>query len=275
MKKLLVVGIIILFISVSVAPSINANIYRTPVKSKFVETSVRIHRARSITPFTLRLTERESKEIDVIFDNLKVSLDSAETDEEIDRIYDDAVESLYELGMFPRMSINEAKQLVTSEENFDCIIAGQTTNTYMFDLDKPFWNRWVEFWRNFAPPGPWPYWIRVNFLRYYKGKIGQISFGYISNYQNGYIEYFPSNGWVWTNGSNGKIKWEGALWGNIKCRYVTDDPIFAVWETVHIGVKNFEGVFIDRKGPFSVPPCYLGNAEHVRFTYTKPPPPWG
>ena len=69
MKKILVIGIIISFISVSVAPNINANISSSPVKSNLVETSVRIHRARGITPFTLKLTEKESDEIDRIFDN--------------------------------------------------------------------------------------------------------------------------------------------------------------------------------------------------------------
>jgi hypothetical protein len=162
MKKLLVVGIIILFISVSVAPNINANIDRTTVKSKLVETAIRIHRTRSITPYTLKLTEKESDEIDVIFDNLKIRLDTAVKGEEIDAIYDNAVESLYELGMFPRMTLKEAKQLVnsnsvksssgnvgTGDENFNCKIVSRTTETTMFELDNPFWNKWLEFIRDF------------------------------------------------------------------------------------------------------------------------------
>jgi len=84
-----------LFIGLAVIPSINANDSRIPVKSKFVETNIRIHRDRGITPFTLRLTESESKEIDVIFDNLKVRLDSAESDKEIDEIYDNDNTSEY------------------------------------------------------------------------------------------------------------------------------------------------------------------------------------
>ena len=264
MKKLMVVGIIILFISVSVAPSINANIGRTPVKSKLVETSIRIHRTRGITPYTLRLTEKVSDEIDRIFDNLKVSLDSAETDKEIDEIYDDAVESLYELGMFPKMTVEEAKQLVTSEENFNCKIAGETTETYMFDLDNPFWNRFLEFLRNFYILLVFDDWNPINLL-YYEGEIGQISFGRtIAEYGDRY----PTKGWIWTKGTSGVVKWEGEFYGDIKRRLVYEDVWYDIQEYVYEGVKNFEGLFIDKRGE---PPCYLGNAEYVSITYGRPP----
>jgi hypothetical protein len=161
MKKLLIVVIIVLFISVSIAPSINANVGRIPDNGKLVETSIRIHRARSITPYTLKLSEKESDEVDRIFDNLKVRLDTAVTGEEIDEIYDDAVESLYELGLFPRMTLKEAKQLVKGKsksqsgnfgnkgENFNCSIAGQTTEAFMFDLANSLNNRILKFIRSF------------------------------------------------------------------------------------------------------------------------------
>ena len=151
MKKLFVVGIIILFISVSIAPSINANVGRISDNSKLVETSIRIHRARSITPYALKLTEKESAQVDRIFDNLKVRLDSAKTGEEIDAIYDDAVESLYELGMFPRMTIEEAEQLVNGDskrtqsgkvgsrgENFNCQVSGTVSECFIYGVGDCF-----------------------------------------------------------------------------------------------------------------------------------------
>jgi hypothetical protein len=160
-KKGLVVGIIILFLAVSIVPSINANIDRLPVKNKLVETMVRIHNSRGIIPFTLKISEKQSDEIDRIFDNLKISLDTAVTDDEIDEIYDDAVVSLYELGLFSRMTLKEAKQLVNGksknqrvaesssnlgnvDENFNCRVIGWTTNTVMFDLGRLLWNIILE-----------------------------------------------------------------------------------------------------------------------------------
>ena len=60
--------------------------------------------------------------------------------------------------MFPRMTIKEAKQLVNGKsqkseiksplgnrgdtyENFNCRISGETSRTFMFELDKPFWDK--------------------------------------------------------------------------------------------------------------------------------------
>jgi hypothetical protein len=147
------------------------------------ETTVRIHNSRGIIPYTLKLTEKESDEIDKIFDNLKVRLDSTLTGEEIDEIYDKAVESLYELGFFPKMTLIEAKQLVkgkkcqsgnvgNADENFNCQIVGETTQAVMFDLDKPFWNNLLEFIRTLQ------YYMMWRFsYRFYNGKIGNIMIG--------------------------------------------------------------------------------------------------
>jgi hypothetical protein len=261
MKKVLVVGIIILFIGLAVIPSINANDSIIPVKSKLVDTSIKIYRDRGITPFTLKLTEKQSDEISRIFDNLKVSLDSAVTGEEIDEIYDDAVESLYELGLFPRMTLKEAKQLITSEENFNCRIAGETTRTFIWDLGISFWNKILELFR-WQTLG----WREYNFP-YYKGEIGFISFGeyHIDDY--GWDKYYPCKGWVWTNGTNGVIKWSGNFRGGLGYREVYYDGHFGTGVDVYKGVKNFKGIFVDKWGE---PPCYLGNAEHVKIIYDAP-----
>jgi len=279
-KKGLVVGIIILFIAVSFAPSINANIDRIPIKNKFVETSIRIHRARSITPYTLKLTEKESDEVDRIFDNLKVSLDSAETLEETDEIFNDAVESLYELGLFPNyMTLRESQQLVTGEslnpiiesslvthgtgeENFNCRIAGKVTECFMFDLGKLFIGGILFNLILLLGRGIFPHlWTGFNFPLFV-GRIGQISFGTIVWMMNW---WFPSNGWIWTNGSNGEIKWEGWFFGNIDEITINKD----IDKEAYVGVNEFKGIWIDRIDYFE-PPCFLGNAEQVKISYDTP-----
>jgi hypothetical protein len=271
MKKLLVVGIIILFISVSCAPSINANIDRTTVKSKLVETAIRIHRANGISLSTVKLTEKGSDEVDRIFDNLKASLDSAETGEEIDAIYDGAVESLYELGLFPRMTIKEAKQLVkgdskktqsgslgAGDENFNCQISGNVTSECtIFDVGELFmggilFNLFL-FFKRYLPSPP----SSGDNLPFFVGRIGKISFGCLDRYN---YMYFPSIGWVHTNGTNGVIKWEGEFFGNIG--YIN----WGLYNTkAYVGVNEFNGLWTQKGRPY---PCYfLGNAEHVSITY--------
>jgi hypothetical protein len=270
----LVVGIIILFITLSFAPSINANIDRLPVENKVVETSVRSHRPRGIIPYSVSFTNKKSNEIYRIFDNLKNSLDSAVTDEEIDEIYDDAIESLYKLGMFPRMTFDEAKQLVngksvksrsenlgTGNENFDCRVIGWTTKTFMFDLARPFMDFLLEFGRYGMC------WYEKNLI-YYKGKMGFIS---LSNYWWDFWEdyYHLTKGWVWTNGTNGVVKWEGTLFGNIISRTIWGGGGYTRLNVeLYMGVKDFTGLFID--SPFNNHVYFVGNAAHVKISYNPP-----
>jgi len=281
-KKGLVFGIIVLLIGISVIPSINANIDRLPSKSKLVETSIKIHRANSIIPYMVKLSEEESETVDSIFNNLKVSLDSAVTDEEIDECYDEAVESLYELGMFPRMTIEEAKQLVkgdrqnlngksqpdnigNSDENFNCQISGATTETNMHDLAYPILNEILVSIRRIC--GILDIW-RFNF-RYYDGEIGNISLGHYYSWVYGGEIYYPAKGWVWTDGSNGIVKWEGKLYGTLEIRLMwSEGPWNEHEKGAYMGIRDFEGLWIWR---LLKPGYLLGNAEHVSLSYTPPP----
>jgi len=283
MNKGIVIGVIIVLIAVSVAPSINANVSRTQVNSKLVETSVRIHRAKSIIPYTLKLREKESDEVDRIFDNLKVRLDTAETDKEIDEIYDSAVESLYELGMFPRMTLKEAKQLVNgknknpsvtessinlenADENFNCQVIGWTSNTVMFDLYSLFWGLLLGGLRVLLQYQVW----NLN-LPYYNRKIGSITLGSAIHGIGYSTDYSPAGGWVWTNGTYGVIKWNGSFYGKIETKTIWWDP-HQMWGIfAYTGIREFKGLWIKE---IHKPIYLLGSAEHVKITYESPPPPW-
>jgi len=246
---------------------------RTSVESKSVETAVRIHRSTGITPYTLKFTEKESNEVDRIFDDLKASLDSAVTDDEIDEIYDNSIESLYELGIFPRMTIDEAKQLIegksksqsgnigNADENFDCRVIGWTTKTFMFDLARPLMDFLLEFGRIGMC------WYEKN-LMYYKGKMGYISFS--NNWWDFWEDYYHhSHGWVWTNGTNGVVKWEGKLYGNITSRIIWGGGGFDRLNVeLYMGVKDFTGIFFD--SPFEDHVYFVGNAAHVKISYSLP-----
>jgi hypothetical protein len=276
MKKIIIIGVICLFVGMGFQPAFAVEHKELPVKSKLVETAIRIHRSNGITPFTLKLSEKQSDEVDRIFDNLKVSLDSAVTDEEIDEIYENAVESLYELGLFPRMSLKEAKQLVnsrsvkshsenlgTADENFDCRVIGWTTKTFMFDLARPLLGLLLAFGQYGGMR-----WYEYN-LMFYRGKMGFISF---SNYWWDFWEdyYHRTNGWVWTNGTNGVVKWEGTLYGNISSRIVWGGGGYTRLNVeLYMGVKNFTGIFFD--SPFNNHVYFVGDAEHVKITYEQPP----
>jgi hypothetical protein len=277
MKKAIVIGIICLFVGLGFQSAFAVEHKELPVKGKLVETSVRIHNSRGITPYTLKLTEKESDEVDRIFDNLNVSLDSAETGEEIDEIYDDAVESLYELGLFPRMTIKEAKQLVNGKsvksrpgnldngnENFNCQISGTLSNSncYHGTLGSLFRGRYLFLFINILV---YLFYGRNN-LPYFKGRILEIIFGTNFIIYDA-VDYYPAAGWVHSNGSNGVIKWEGRFYGNIDYREREEEnpPGYKFKEGIYIGVTEFNGVFIDSLYDNKV--NFLGNAEHVSLSY--------
>jgi hypothetical protein len=274
-KKGLVVGIIVLFISVSVAPSINANIDRLPSKSKLIETSIRIHRANSIIPYTVKLSEKESDTAESIFDKLKICLDSAETGEEIDECYDEAVESLYELGLFPRMTVEEAKQLVKGDRqnlngksqpdnigngdvNFNCQISGVASECLQGFLGRLFMGGLLFLFIQILIKL-----IGLDNVPFFIGRISYIALG--ANWDGDW--YYPSRGWVHTNGTNGVIKWEGEFFGDIDYWEIENEHHGYEWtEGFYKGVTEFNGLWI-QIGQWS--PCnFLGNAKHVKLSRT-------
>jgi hypothetical protein len=83
-------------------------------------------------------------------------------------------------------------------------------------------------------------------------------------------EYHPSVGWVWTNGSNGVVKWNGTLYGDLGSVKVWEDGWLRETYYVYKGVIDFEGLWIDSR--FYNHEYFIGNAEHVKISYDAPWP---
>ena len=143
-------------------------------------------------------------------------------------------------------------------ETFNVTISvPKATECFMFDLGKLFSGGILFNLILFLGRGIIPHlWIGFNFPLFV-GRIGQISFGTIVWTMNW---WYPSNGWIWTNGSNGEIKWEGWFFGNIDEITLDKD----IEQLAYQGVNEFNGIWIDG---YSEPPCFLGNAKEIRITY--------
>ena len=208
MKKGLVIGLVALFIAIAFAPCINANISKTSVENELVEISIEICGIDWLQEHIIQLSEQDAIELEVLFDDMKLKLDNVNTKQETAKIFNDAVLLLSEFGLLPNdMSVEEVQHLVTNsnhetislnkindktqlgnsdDENFDCYIAGKTSNTMFF---KPGWPIWIT---------------RIKFIKILLN--GSISLGVESwNWGGGSGDYFrePASGWIWTKGTNG------------------------------------------------------------------------
>ena len=106
-KKGVAVAVILLFIGVALAPSINANV----VKDDLVEFDVEVHGLGKKN--TVKLTQQETDEVEQLLDDIRKTLDNAETKEEAIEILNDAVVELDKYDLLEGLSVNQAQSLIT------------------------------------------------------------------------------------------------------------------------------------------------------------------
>ena len=91
MKKLLVFGVIVLFLGVVIAPSINANISKASVDSELVEFTTEICGLDG-GKHTVQLTQCQIKQLDKLFDGIREQLNKAETREDFIESFNRAIQ---------------------------------------------------------------------------------------------------------------------------------------------------------------------------------------
>lgn len=153
--KTLALGVIVLLISVSIQPVFANEPTEKVTDSKTVddekiEYTIQIIKTNKVIENKVYLTQQQADELENLIENIGADLNNSETQEETKEIYNNAVNSFNNLGLFPEnISINEIKQLVTGEnrnldkikfkketsngfENRFCFVACDTTYTGSF-----------------------------------------------------------------------------------------------------------------------------------------------
>ena len=113
-KKGLAVAVILLFIGVAFTPSINSSV----VEDKLVEFDVEFCGLGK--KHTVKLTQQETVEVELLFDEIRTKLDNVESRDEAGVVFKEAVVELNQYGLLPKgMSVEQAQKLVVGEYSKD------------------------------------------------------------------------------------------------------------------------------------------------------------
>jgi hypothetical protein len=151
-RKCLVVGIIFLFVGVSIVPIVNFHIVKASDDNDLVEVTTQPCGIEGFGNTTVKLTREQYQNLEQYMVKFRERLNQTSTMEEAGTIFKDAVVELYTYGLLPKgMSVGQAQRLVTeryqnvlaisryttrlsdyqilNNSNFFCLIAGGTKET--------------------------------------------------------------------------------------------------------------------------------------------------
>jgi len=154
MKKILAVGVILLFIGVTVASSISQNIVTASQEDDLIEVTSQACGIQGFGDTTVKFTREQYHDLEQYLVEFRVRLNQTSTREEAIPLFNEAVVELDTYGLLPKgMNVERAQKLVTKSyqdekiinfqekmlknslsifdntSNVFCLIAGRTTET--------------------------------------------------------------------------------------------------------------------------------------------------
>jgi len=299
LKKLLAVGVIVLFLGLACAPSINANISKD---SELVEITTEICGLGG-GKHTVQLTKEEAEEVDRLFQNIRDKLNTTDSREQAEEIFNEAVVELDKYGLLGGLSIEQTQRMligrnsnkdtysIAKGETNNCIIIGKTTETDfqsllavfffhlgLFPLNLYVWAIINEYTRiynfldkifNYTQFLPFFYLCFIGFLcsslfsNYNPFAIFyRINLGYVKYEHEVDPEYFYSEGWVRTFSIKGPNYYNGPFKGDLPltgCGYGMGIIAYEPFPAV----TGFTGIKIKVKNSDFV--YYLGFAVRVKI----------
>ena len=116
MKKLLAVGVIVLFLGLAIAPSINANISKASIDSELVEITTEVCGING-GKHTVSLSKEDAEEVDLLFKSIRAQLNNAESREKVVEIFKKAIIELDKYGLLDGLSGKQLQRLVVYYPN--------------------------------------------------------------------------------------------------------------------------------------------------------------
>ncbi len=279
MKKLLTIGIIILFIGVVVAPSINQNVVKASPDNDLIEVTTQACGIKGYDDTTVKLTRQQYQDLEQYLVEFRARLNQTTTREEAVPIFKEAVVELDKNGLLPKgMSVDQAQRLVTGQYqklalrgNYFCLITGNTSRTacigfpsrplinvynLIYKINNIFSNYYfylfpfIEVFLTFA--------IVATFVLHIGTFLHLNLFNYIIFGESGKIQgrpySYPSEGWVDSYGLFGRQQWSNSFLGDILP--ITLYGIMGTETSYNIGGVGFTGIALSNG-------YFVGTALHV------------
>jgi hypothetical protein len=140
-KKSLVFSIILLFIGIAVAPSINFTVVKASADNDLVEVTTQACGIKGYGNTTVKLTREQYQNLERYLVEFRAQLNQTSTREEAVPIFKDAVVELDKYGLLPKeMSVAQVQRVITEEflysrllaqdnnSNYFCLIAGKSND---------------------------------------------------------------------------------------------------------------------------------------------------
>jgi len=273
LRKSLAVGIIILFISVAVVPTINYTTVKAAIDNDLVEVTSEACGIQGYGNTTVKLTKQQYQNLESYLTEFRARLNQTTTREEAVPLFKDVVVELHRYGLLPRgMSVEKAQSLVIGRHsaiyltnlikkikyddssqnngNYYCLIAGHTGLMTQFQgiitamLDWPGY-----FYPTIAKILHIIFFLSCIVNIFFPASVFQfIGLGGLNNHGT----WVPAVGWVYTIGSGGIRQWNGDLYGMFP--FVLGNP----FGFTNVAVEGFTGLRL-----FLMTNFYLGTASSV------------
>ncbi len=286
MKKLLEVGVIVLFLGLAFAPSINADISKASVDSELVEITTEVCGING-GKHTVQLTKEEANEVEKLFYTIERRLNEVERREEAVEIFEEAVVELDKYGLLGGLNVKNAQRLVTGfyyTQNFQkkiikpdkgelnsdefhnsfCFVSGNNITCTRFT--GAFLSKLSMFFASLIPDAPesllddFIFLFLIMFSSLYEQykpiAISQkVGFGTKRMDDTGAFVYSPAEGNISTYGLEGTKSWAGPFYGSLGMGY------WMVYD-IYLGMRNFFG--------FKIGTHYFGFALKVGLQRERP-----
>jgi hypothetical protein len=295
MKRILAVGVILLFIGISVAPTINFNAVKASTNDDLVEVTTQACGIQGYGNTTVKLTREQYHNLESYLVEFRARLNQTSSKAEAVPIFKEAVVELDKYGLLPKgMSVERVQRLVfeqhqnkiimklkdslvnnhlsslDNESNYFCLVAGKATIVRAWGPLFPILVKQGFLYHlivMFLPvdEGYFPYVLLGHFAgSLFSGSpivpYGHLYFG-IDTYLN-HGHYNPSHGWIFSVGVNGIKNWFGDFYGGIDS---INFPNFVNGRKVYYrGMSGFSGLKITFLSASTDVSYFLGGCVQVK-----------
>lgn len=283
--KWLAIGAILLFIGVTIAPSINQYVVTAFPNDDFVEVNTQVCGIQGYKDTTVKLTRQQYQDLEQYLVEFRAKLNQTTTKETTISLFKEAVVELNKYGLLPTgMNVEKAKNFIikgfqyldyrlpfviknnyASPDNLCCLVVGYADGyTYFEGIGARILERLAKF---SYPEFDILFILSIFLWAITDSYLTQIKrFAIADTIGYGLIDtnnsfYRPAEGWVNTIGLNGLHKTEGKFYGGLS----TPPMRNLLGEMYSLpGIIGFQGIKL--RATFSAGRFYFGFALAAQFT---------